>query len=310
MISLSSVIKYSSVVDQREESAAAANPLQAALERAVIKHNYVPAGNHIIQIPTRDAYQDELNRLMIEIEDAKVSLKEFTEQKQVFQEEIAMLEQERDKLQKYEGLNIEAEVAGKIKAAEQEADRIRNDAEEAAKRDSVELVEAMKTQGYLDGLEQGANEARQQVRDENKAGVEAVAALTEKLSSAKDELVAENEDDIVDLILAVAEKVIGKQLEDDPKSVAEMLRSIMEENRREEYIKVTLSKDLIPIQAKASEQIKKLIESLGHQVDVTVDPDAKPGSLLVETSGGFTDLSVDTQLANIREPMETSRGEE
>jgi flagellar biosynthesis/type III secretory pathway protein FliH len=311
MMSLSSVIKYTAVVDRRSENAPPPIPLQVALEHAVIKRNYVPPENYQFHIPSRDAYQDELNHLLIDIEDAKAELKELEQQTADYQTEIAALEKERDKLKQYEGLNIEAEIASKINAAEQDAERIRKDAdkvlkdaEENARTSSIELVESMKTHGYLDGLEQGANEARQQVRDENKAGIEALAKLTETLSGAKDEIVAENETEIVGLILAVAEKVIGKQLAEDPKAIVDMLKSAMEENRREEYIKVTVSKDLMPIQAKASEQVKKLIEALGQQVDVTIDPDAKPASLLVETAGGLTDLSVGTQLKNIRETMD------
>lgn len=301
---MSNIIKHRSVVDNTGGSHRPFS--ETGCDMPVIKRRALGAKNDsdISRcFPSRDACLDELNRIRVEMAGVKRELREAQSRKETLRSEIAELEAEREKLARYEGMDIDGEVVKILKQAEEDAAAIRD----AAVGEAGEAAEALKSQGYLDGLEQGASEARLQVKEENRRGVEALSALLEELSGLKDGLVARHEDEIVELSLAVAEKVVGKQIREDRQAVVDMLREVLEQNRREEYIKIRMSGDLMPVQAKVSEQIREILETLCQQVDIVVESEAAPGQLIVETASGFTDLSVGTQLGNLREVLREER---
>lgn len=302
-MSLSSIIKYAAVVEHRPEEDVPP-PLGWSLggELPVIKRQVLDGGHpppaHRPP-PTKDALLDELNRVRVQVADVRRELQNLTARAETAREEIAVLEEQREALEKLDGLTIDDQAKAILREAEGQAAGII----ELARQEAADSVDQLRAQGYLDGLEQGANEARERFRAEHDPEIEKLGLLLEEISGMKEALVAQNEKDIVALIITVAERVIGRSLKDDPKTLADMLRDVLQENRREAFVKITLSADLMPAEAKVGDAIRKQLQSLGQQVDVLVDAQAVSGTVLVETPGGFTDLSVPVQLGNLHAAM-------
>lgn len=300
---MSRIIKSMAVVDARAEQAhflfQAAEPDTPG---HVIKRQSLSGGQTVPMYRppmTRDSQLEELNRVRVEIAEAQKELRTLHRQQEEAEERLEALRKEQEALAKLDGLTVDDQAKAILRDAESQAAQT----VEWAKQQAAEAVEQLKAQGYLDGLEQGANEAREQYRLEHTPAIERLQQLLTRLSGLETEMVARGEKDIVALIVALAERVVGRQLNEDPKALVDMLRDVMEQNRREAFIKITISPDLMPAQAKVSESIRKAIQAMGQQVDIVVDNEAQPGTVLAETPKGFTDLSVSTQLQNLHEAL-------
>lgn len=299
---MSKIIKSIAVVDKRPDADlrffVQAHEPDTALP--VIKRQALGGQAQMVyRPPARDALLEELNGIRVEIEDAQNELRAMNRQVKDTYAQIEALEEQRKALEALEGLSIDEQARAIIQDAEQQAKQI----VEWAQNQASEAVDQLKTQGYLDGLEQGASEAHERYSAEHEPDIHKLEALITELSGMKQEIIRESESDIVSLIITVAEKVIGRAVKDDPKTVVDMLREVMEQNHREQYVKVTISEDLIPATAKVTENICKTIQQLGQEVDVVVSTSDPPGTLVVETVGGITDLSVQTQLDSIQETL-------
>lgn len=300
MISLSRIIKSAAVVDDRSQQAVLAQSMPDHLAMPVIKRQVLsggalPSRGAARTAPTRDALQEELNRTRLQIEQAKKELRAVTGELESNRTEVKNLQERRQALEAMEDLTLDEQAKKILRDAEAQADQMLS----WAKSQTADAVEGLKAQGYLDGLEQGANEAHAQYREEHRPEIERLSRLIQEMSGLRDEMIRENESVLIDLVVAIAEKVIGTQLRGDPGLVVELLRETVEQNRREEFIKVVISEDLLPAKAKASAEVKRMLQGLAEQLDIFVDTEAPPMSVLVETSKGITDLGVPTQLQNL-----------
>jgi len=264
-------------------------------------------GNHRTAarvIPTKDSYQDELNRLQIEIKQAKEEMKalggdleetrRLAREEKKRQEELVLAQEtaeDPEEAMEEARQRVENILAG----AMDERDQILSEANEQA----AAIADQAKNEGYLEGFSKGFEEAVQEFKDENTPKAVMIADLLEGLSDHHTQLVRQSEDDLVDLALAVAQKIVGKAVETDPAIIAQMLHGIIDENKREEYIKITLSPDLTAIKAKAGKDVRSLLEKLGANVSVVNDPAAPKDSIMMETPKGVVDVSIQTQLDNL-----------
>lgn len=291
---MSRIIKSQVVVNLTPDANPAACVQERAVDQTVIKlrqPHHVPPPRPM----TKDGLRDELNRIRLDITEEEQSLRAVRQELADLRTDVRRLEEKRETLKRMDGMTLDEKTKAILQQAHQEAEKMVH----GAVTQASDAVEQLKTQGYLDGLEQGATEARVQFGQEHEPDIRKLEALIAALSDMTPNLVQESETEIISLVVAVAEKVIGRTLEQDPYAVRDMLQEVMTQHRRESFVKVTISPDLLPAQSHAADQVLDAVRELGHQLDIQVDAEALPGSLVVEGEGGFTDLSVQTQLQNI-----------
>lgn len=318
MNSLSRIIKSSGVVEPKQPPEEVFAVVQSKiLGSTVIKSGATQAGwdsyKYVPPQIKKDQLQDDLNRIQVDLNSAKKELdhsteelekahdelKQYLAQVQQLQKKKRAIEDEISELKKIDPTKEAREIINK---ANQEAARLIEEAQDEANRQAEQL----KSQGYLDGLEQGASEARLQYQESRQPEIEKLSTLMSDLSGIREELITDSEKDITDIIMLMAEKVVAAELHIYPEAVVNMLRSVVEQNRTQEYIRVTISEDLIPAEAAVSERVKSEILKLSHQLEITVQSDGKAKSLTVETPQGTTDMGIKTQLGNIEEAVRES----
>src|SRR5688572_23895716 len=100
------------------------------------------------------------------------------------------------------------------------------------------------------------------------------------------------------LSLAIAKKIIGRELETDPTTIVEMAKKHLQSirQRREVYLRVSPS-DLENLKS----QKRELIDQLGRakEIEIRADEELSPGSMFIETEAGTIDARLETQLAVI-----------
>lgn len=295
MNSLTKIVKSTFVV---EEVKAPPPPIEMDSGN-ILKRRSMEQGRPVKPrlIPNRDALTDELNRLQVEIKQAKAELRDlgFDLEDARAQAEAAM---DVDTAQD-EAKNILAQAKAQAEQIASLANLEMEKTLKAAQTQAEGLLEKAKNDGYLEGFSKGFEQSSQEFKDENAPKTVMIAEILDSLTEFHEKTMRENEQELMSLAMEVASKVIGRTLDENPDAVVDILRGIVEENKREEYIKITLSPDLAQIKAKASKDVRAMLEKLGANISVGTDIDADPGSIMVETPKGIVDVSVQTQLDNL-----------
>jgi flagellar assembly protein FliH len=148
-------------------------------------------------------------------------------------------------------------------------------------------LEEARQRGIAAGREAMARESRAAAEADRAAMTRAI----ESLGSYKSRLRHESERDLVELALAIARRILRRELSVDPHAVAGLARAALDRLDLRDVQRVRLH----PSHA---QPVAKLIGG-GGAVDVVGDPSLELGSALFETARGTFDAGVETQLIEI-----------
>ena len=303
----SKIVKAASVVEDRR----GALPHPEIETGTVLKRGMLGRGLHAPPPPPgKESLTGELNRLRVEIRQSQGELQELVKQLEAARRQTCEEEQAHRELaarqEELRSINAEDLSEDLIAQAEHTAGQIIEMAKaqaedilsEAAAKGNV-LTEQAKNEGYLEGFARGFEESAAEFRRENEPKAAKIEGILESLSTYWEDTLRQSQGELVTLAMAVAKKILGRAIEENPDVIVEMLRGLVEENKREEYVKITLSPDLAQIDAPAGGEVRTMLEGLGANVSVLTDIRAGAGAVTVETPKGIVDAGLQTQLDNI-----------
>jgi flagellar assembly protein FliH len=116
----------------------------------------------------------------------------------------------------------------------------------------------------------------------------------EEISGMRARLRREAEEDVVQLALAVARRILARELAVDPEAIRGLVIGALERLRGQEISRVRVH----PAHAAA---VRSCLQQMcsGTAVEVAADSTCAPGTVVVETPRGRLDASVDSQLREI-----------
>jgi len=164
-----------------------------------------------------------------------------------------------------------------------------------------------------DAIAQIRQECAQQLRDAHAAGlregdaigrraaaaelepiIARLCASIEELAGMRPRLRHEAEADLVKLALAIARRILRRELSVDPDALSGLVFSALDKLQGQEIIRVRVH----PAQAAAvTAGLRK--SPAGATVEVLSDPSREPGVILFETPRGNLDASLESQLQEI-----------
>jgi len=129
-----------------------------------------------------------------------------------------------------------------------------------------------------------------------------LAMVTEQLARAKiqaGELLAQHEQDVIQLACKIAEKIIGRDLERDPQTLVELCATAVENVRNAKSLVLRVNPEMA---SRLRERKKDLMDLIGRSVDVAIkeDADVATGGCIVQTEFGTIDAQLFTQLEMIQ----------
>lgn len=305
---MSKIVKSVAVVDDRPVTRKTyASQIEENLDkipvikREIFTYRENPYADQTLVLPDRQGYLDELNRLKIEISQAKDELRRLG-----YELDEGRFEKKKEAEAPAAQYRTE-DLHDYTQDAQEEAQRLLMETKrnidvmtQAAGEEGRRLAEEARNNGYLEGFDQGFSQAMAEFKTTHEPQAIELERLLEQISNYHDEQVAVNERDLTSLAITVAQKIIGQEIKADPRAVTGMLFQTLDANRREESVRITVSPDLMPVEAKVSAEVKKLISQIAPGAVIHVDEETGSGTCVVETGKGITDLSVDTQLDNIK----------
>jgi flagellar assembly protein FliH len=141
---------------------------------------------------------------------------------------------------------------------------------------------------------EGETAARTQATAQVEPLLEKLARSIHELSEMRPKLRHEAEGDLLKLSLAIAKRILHRELSADPESLAGLVRVAMEKIRMQEVVRVRVHPQH---QATVQQIVTRL--SGGIAVEILADHRLPLGGVVIETTRGEFDASVDVQLREI-----------
>jgi flagellar assembly protein FliH len=151
-------------------------------------------------------------------------------------------------------------------------------------------VREARESSYREGEVAGRNQGIAQVQPV----LDKLAQCIREIAELRPKLRHEAETDVVKLAMAIAKKVLHRELVADPDALSGLIRVAMEKIRVHEIVRVRIH----PQQHGPVQQAVGRF-AMGAQVEITADTKLPLGGVVVETTRGEFDASVDVQLKEI-----------
>jgi flagellar assembly protein FliH len=161
--------------------------------------------------------------------------------------------------------------------------------EEIERNRHAELAQA-RQMGFQEGLQRAREEAAREVQ----ASAERLAQALGELAVLKRRVRNEAEMELVKLALAIARRILRRELATDPEAIQGVAHAALQKLQNRELHRVRI----FPAGAEA---VRACLEHSGAApaIQVVPDPSLRPGDVLFETSAGELDASIETQLQEI-----------
>ena len=128
------------------------------------------------------------------------------------------------------------------------------------------------------------------------------------LKQAREEMLLQSREELLDLCLAVAEKVVRVSLRSSRDVVVRMIQAATERLKRQEWVHIYISGCDAKGAAQISPALTTALGALSQHVKIVPMGDDESGTCIVETPEEIIDASVSTQMSNIRDILRDQMG--
>lgn len=188
--------------------------------------------------------------------------------------------------------------------AAEEARKLREKALAQAEEEAEELKRQAHTEGYQAGFAQGMAEGRQEAKVQREqmaaAQEKEIAAFLKDAVRARDQLLEDSKQDLKELALAIAEKVIHVSLKSSGDILIRMIEAATAKRRRCEWVQVYIADCDAKASVNTVPELTEYLSRLSDRVRVIPMTGDESGTCIVEMPDEIIDASVSTQLDNLR----------
>lgn len=150
--------------------------------------------------------------------------------------------------------------------------------------------------GYKEGYEAGYKEGKEEA---NKLIEEALCIKNEYIKT-RSNLLKELEQEIIQLVIAIYEKVIYKKVEEDEELIVSLIANGIDNLEVSEKLTIIVSKEDYEM-VNRSKDIILAKASLINDLEIRVNSNMEKGDCILETSKGSVDVSIKDQLKEVKE---------
>lgn len=202
-----------------------------------------------------------------------------------------------------------------IEQARRDADEIMRkaaiDASEvmnAGRQRALELQEEARAEGYQAGYDAGKEEALQCAQEECKTELsqkyfdllESARAAALQIDEKKKEMQQQYLEQMKEMVLAVAEKVINVSLKSSAEVIERMILYALETSGSYQWAKVRISAEDARRMQEGGINLDEALKHVADRVKIVIIEDAPSGTCYVEFPDQIIDISAQSQLQNIK----------
>ncbi len=202
------------------------------------------------------------------------------------------------------------EIEAMLREAEREAAEILERARETAQLEAAEIYRAAeeegRQEGYLAGVAQAMEEGRQQQEQMATRMQDEVEKFLEKAGVALDRQLDENVNELRDLAIAIAEKVVCISLRSSTEIIGRMVQAALDKRKNREWIHIYISESDAKRMSQIPASLTAAVSGISDRVRIIPMADDDSGTCVIEMPEEIIDASASTQLGNIRALLSNS----
>jgi len=159
---------------------------------------------------------------------------------------------------------------------------------------SASALEQHLQAAYQQGFQEGQGAARKESGGQLEAMAGRLARTIEELSGMRQRFRHEAEEQVIALALAIARRILHRELTVAPEALAGLLKAALEKIEAREVHRVRVRPEDIPL-------LQQHLDRMGlpQRVELIGDPALERGAIILDSGRGSLDASVETQLAEI-----------
>jgi len=188
--------------------------------------------------------------------------------------------------------------------AEEILDQARLEAEIKAQELFESTRQSAMESGRAEGLAQGATQALQEGHRLQERQAKELAAefdrFLERAGAALDRQMDENVDELRDLAIAIAEKVVCVSLKSSSEVICRMIQTAIDKRKRREWAHIYIAECDAKHLSKVPASLMNALSALSDRVRIIPMADDEAGTCIIETPDEIVDASAATQMNNIR----------
>lgn len=176
----------------------------------------------------------------------------------------------------------------------------------AAQEKAEEILAQARTQAEelrKEGFEQGMAQGREEGKKDLLPSLVALADAGQALIVFEQQLISRYTPQLVRLALEIAEKVIGKPVEEDPRIVASILERARGEVSEAKLIRIWLHPADYRTLEETRPDLVRVGEDGGRKIEVRPSEEIGRGGCRVETEIGLVDATLPTQIQELRRQL-------
>ncbi len=235
-------------------------------------------------------------------------VEDFTEEESQPVEEVTQPEKVKEEPSPIDYAEIQAKKM--LEDAHREVEEYKARAFRDIEKELDELRIGARDEGYKQGFAEGLAEARKEGRAENEKQAaeqgKTVKKFLEDAARERAELIDQSKEELKDLALAIAEKVIRVSLKSSSDIILRMIESATDKHKRCEWAHIYIADCDTKAMALTIPELTSALSHVSDRVRIIPMADDESGTCIIELPDEIIDASVSTQLDAIRGVMSGS----
>jgi len=192
-----------------------------------------------------------------------------------------------------------------LETARREAEKIiknaNNGAENVISEGRVRLKD-IEDEAYQRGWQAGSQDGRNHAEEEYQIRLQEAQNLLDKAAEERHSIIAGSEDEIVQLAVTVARKIISHELAVNPDTIVDIVKRAIDKTSDREELTVWVNPENLESTISAQEDISLSSKGI-RKLKILADATVAPGGCVVETQNGTVDARVERQLSEIEQAL-------
>lgn len=165
---------------------------------------------------------------------------------------------------------------------------------EAAEKEAQKLMADSREKGYMEGCESGFAEGRKEAQ----AIIDEAVEIREFLDDRKECIFREAEEQVLELVLSIARKVIGDELTQNKEAILSLVNMALQKCAFKKKLVLKVSNQDLDFLLDNKKRICMMVEGIS---DIDIEPDFSlaQGSCIIETPSGEINSGIDVQISEV-----------
>ncbi len=164
--------------------------------------------------------------------------------------------------------------------------------------EKAQLFEQTRQEGYAEGLELGRREALHKYE----SFIQESQKIIDMAKEEYDEKIQSSENVILEIAIKVAEKIISSKLKDSAENFLSLVKQGLHEVKEYENIKIHIHPSNYDYLLSQKEELKQIVTN-ETDLNMYANAELNENDCYIESSFGRIDISVDTQLEQLKQQL-------